>query len=79
MCRLSLRVIANTCYGACSGVWRRRKYPPRMSGSTLSLRSKAWRVPPIWHFENWPENFFGDEMGEIAAISKASLARRLGQ
>lgn len=29
--------------------------------------------------ENWPENFFGDEMGEIAAISKASLARRLGQ
>lgn len=29
--------------------------------------------------ENWPRDFFGDEMGEIAAISKASLARRLGQ
>ena len=29
--------------------------------------------------ENWPENFFGDEMGEIAAISKASLSRRVGQ
>ena len=28
--------------------------------------------------ENWPENFFGDEMGEIAAISEASLQRRLG-
>ena len=27
--------------------------------------------------ENWPENFFGDEMGEIAAIAKASLQRRL--
>ena len=27
--------------------------------------------------ENWPENFFGDEMGEIAAISKASLNRKL--
>ena len=26
---------------------------------------------------NWPENFFGDEMGEIAAISKASLSRRM--
>ena len=29
--------------------------------------------------ENWPENFFGDEMGEIAAISEASLKRRVAQ
>ena len=29
--------------------------------------------------ENWPENFFGDEMGEIAAISEASLKRRAAQ
>lgn len=29
--------------------------------------------------KSWPENFFGDEMGEIAAISKASLSRRLRQ
>ena len=29
--------------------------------------------------ENWPENFFGDEMGEIAAIAKASLRRRMEQ
>lgn len=29
--------------------------------------------------ENWPDKFFGDEMGEIAAISKASLRRRIGQ
>lgn len=27
--------------------------------------------------ENWPENFFGDEMGEIAALTKASLKRKL--
>ena len=27
--------------------------------------------------ENWPTNFFGDEMGEIAAIAKASLRRRM--
>lgn len=27
--------------------------------------------------ENWPDHFFGDEMGEIAAISKASLERRI--
>ena len=27
--------------------------------------------------ENWPDHFFGDEMGEIAATSKASLKRRM--
>lgn len=27
--------------------------------------------------ENWPNHFFGDEMGEIAAIGKASLRRRI--
>lgn len=29
--------------------------------------------------ENWPDNFFGDEIGEIAAITKASLKRRMAQ
>ena len=29
--------------------------------------------------ENWPENFFGDEMGEIAAITEASLRRKMEQ
>ena len=29
--------------------------------------------------ENWPDCFFGDELGEIAAISAASLKRELGQ
>lgn len=27
--------------------------------------------------ENWPTNFFGDEMGEIAAISTAAMDRRI--
>lgn len=27
--------------------------------------------------ENWPDNFFGDELGEIAAIAAASLRRRM--
>ena len=32
----------------------------------------------IWgEIENWPEHFFGDEMGEISAISKASLKKRI--
>lgn len=29
--------------------------------------------------ENWPERFFGDEMGEIAAIAKAALRRKLSR
>ena len=29
--------------------------------------------------ENWPDGFFGDELGEIAAITAASLKRRLEQ
>ena len=32
----------------------------------------------IWgEIENWPENFFGDEMGEISAITEASLKRKM--
>ena len=27
--------------------------------------------------ENWPDHFFGDEMGEISAISRASLKQRI--
>jgi predicted ATPase len=26
--------------------------------------------------KNWPKDFFGDELGEIAAISQAALARK---
>ena len=29
--------------------------------------------------ENWPRHFFGDEMGEIAAIAKAAIRRKLGR
>lgn len=28
--------------------------------------------------ENWPDGFFGDELGEIAAIAEASLKRQMG-
>ena len=33
----------------------------------------------LGEIKNWPANFFGDEMGEIAAISRASLSRRMRQ
>ena len=29
--------------------------------------------------ENWPQNFFGDEVGEIGAIAEASLRRKMAQ
>ena len=29
--------------------------------------------------ENWPANFFGDEMGEVVAIAKESLRRKIGR
>ena len=36
------------------------------------LRLNEWG-----EIENWPKNFFGDEMGEIAAITKASLEKKM--
>lgn len=32
---------------------------------------------PWGEIENWPDRFFGDEVGEIAAISKATITRKL--
>ena len=37
----------------------------------------ALRLNEWGGIENWPENFFGDEMAEIAATSKAGLKRRI--
>ena len=34
------------------------------------------QVDPYGNIKNWPENFFGDQFGEIAAMSEAMLARR---
>jgi hypothetical protein len=42
-------------------------YKARLSDLTLN----TWG-----EIENWPERFFGDEMGEIGAIATASLRRR---
>lgn len=34
------------------------------------------RVDLYGNIENWPENFFGDEMGELAARTQAAIKRR---
>jgi len=37
---------------------------------------EALRLNAYGEIENWPENFFGDELGEIAARAQAAIARR---
>ena len=36
------------------------------------------RLNMFGDIENWPENFFGDEMGDIAARTMAALQRQGG-
>ena len=45
---------------------------PRRSAQVSDLR-----LNECGEIENWPEKFFGDEMGEIAAITEASLTRKM--
>jgi hypothetical protein len=34
------------------------------------------QIDEYGHIRNWPENFFGDEMTDIAEQAKAALLRR---
>ena len=43
-------------------------------GSSITVLS----MDPYGKIKNWPADFFGDEFGEIAAMSKASIQRRRG-
>ena len=49
-----------------------RAHQPRGEAELNDLRLNDWG-----EIEKWPDNFFGDEMGEIAAISEAALDRRI--
>ncbi len=44
----------------------------RGAAELSDLRLNEWG-----EIENWPDNFFGDELGEVAAISDAALGRRI--
>jgi len=67
--------------------FQRRAAEERVSSSDLKLYfvRTSYGVAQLedlelneWgEIENWPEKFFGDEMGEIATISKSSLERRI--
>ena len=45
---------------------------PRGAARVSDLRLNEWG-----EIENWPKKFFGDEMGEIAAITEASLTSKM--
>ncbi len=43
-------------------------------GKLADLKLNRWG-----EIENWPDDFFGNEMGEIAAITRAGLRRRMAE
>jgi predicted ATPase len=49
----------------------------RKAGVTTEL--EPLRLNKYGEIENWPENFFGDEMGEIAARTLAAAEKRIAQ
>ena len=48
-----------------------------VSASRGSAKASDLALNEWGEIENWPDNFFGDEMGEITAITEASLRRKL--
>ena len=67
--------------------FQRRSAEKRISSSELKLyfvrnaegsaELNDLKLNEWGEIENWPEHFFGDEMGEIAAISRASIKGRI--
>ena len=49
----------------------------RKAGAATEL--EPLRLNTFGEIENWPENFFGDEMGEIAARTLAATKRKIDQ
>lgn len=50
-------------------------YFARQAGGSLDL--EVLRLDMYGEIENWPDNFFGDEMAEIAARTQAAIKRRM--
>ena len=54
-----------------------RLYFCRSRGSVASIENLELNM--FGEIQNWPDRFFGDELGEIAAIQKAGLMKKKGQ
>ena len=46
-------------------------------GDNGASKIDALRLDEFGNIANWPKNFFGDQFGEIAAMSKAAIARQM--
>ena len=70
------------CCVGCSAASPKKRYPKMTSGFTFVKEADgasildALEVDPCGHITNWPQDFFGDQFGEIAAMSEAVLKRR---
>ncbi|AKI98578.1 AAA ATPase-like protein [Archangium gephyra] len=47
---------------------------PGPEGSTI----EELKLDEFGNISNWPENFFGDEVGDLSAMAKAAMKRQLG-
>lgn len=41
--------------------------------------AEALQLDPFGNITNWPKDFFGDEMGDLLAMSEAAMKRQLGE
>ena len=48
---------------------------PGPEGSTI----EELKLDEYGNISNWPENFFGDEVGDLAAMTEAAMRRHLGE
>jgi predicted ATPase len=48
---------------------------PGSNGSTL----RELDVDPYGNIRNWPDHFFGDEIGDLAAMAEASIERQAAE
>ena len=68
--RLQRRIADETLPQSDLGVYFCENNGAESSLTTLEL-------DPYGNIKNWPEHFFGDEFGEMAAMSKAEIQRRM--
>jgi len=52
-------------------------YFAKTTGSESSL--EQLRMDRFGNIENWPENFFGDSMGDLLAMQRAAASRRMSE
>ncbi|WEH90904.1 DUF3696 domain-containing protein (plasmid) [Acinetobacter soli] len=50
-----------------------------MERDGIKAKINALKLDDYGEISNWPENFFGDEMGDIAARTIAAMKRKIDE